>query len=94
MVYLENRRYLASSDDLRQCSDGFPSGTTETRLPPFRRASGETAAFQEAYDNAKNKYECFIHIDVHTCKASRVQNPRRVKKCADVSAYVLERAGH
>lgn len=64
MVYLENRRYLSSSNDLRKCSEGFPSRITETRLSPSRRISGETAAFQEAYDNAKNKYKIIMHIDV------------------------------
>lgn len=54
MVYLQNRRFLPTSDALRR-STTFPNNRSETRLSPPKRIAAEVQQFQEAFDKAKNK---------------------------------------
>ena len=52
MVYLQNRRFLPMSSELRKQSQSFPYKHEEEREPPAHRTWAEAQQLHIAYDNA------------------------------------------
>ena len=55
MVYLQNRRYLETSSEMRQDSVNFPDKENETRQAPNTRDYTKLKPYHKAHDNAPTK---------------------------------------
>lgn len=55
MTYLQNRRYLPLSSNLREDDKCFPEKVKEKRLPPPARDYGKAKSLHISYDAIKTK---------------------------------------
>ena len=68
MIYLQNRRLLPASSDLRTIMEIFSEKCTETSTPPKPRDYDKLKSLHTAYERAQYKYVELLLVNMICCR--------------------------